>query len=86
MSISPWKNHISKASYWSERAQVLIRPPSQGDLPDVGLRTLPPPLKVGVLTAALCDTSLSEASLDHSQLLRWLEPLASSPFRLASSQ
>ena len=39
-SINPWENHTPKASYWSGRAQVLIRPPSQCDLPDVGLVTV----------------------------------------------
>ena len=56
--------------------------PSQGDLPDMGLVTLPPPSKAGVSMVALCDTSLSDtslsnASLDHDQPLRWSEPSAS---------
>ena len=79
MRISSWENYTPKASYWSGRAQVLIRTPSQGDLPDVGLVTLSPPSKAGVPTAALCDTSLcgtslNDTSLDHGQPLRWLEP------------
>ena len=79
--ISSSENHTPKFSYWSGRAQVLIRSPFQGNLPDVGLVTLPPPSKVGVPTAALCDTSLggtslSDASLDHGQPLRWSEPSA----------
>ena len=53
-SISHWENHTSKASYWSGRAQVIIRSPSQGDLPDVGFVILPPLSKARVPTAALC--------------------------------
>ena len=39
-----------------------------------GLVTLPPPSKVSVPTAALCNTSLGGTSLDHGQPLRWSEP------------
>ena len=46
----------------------------QSDLPDVRLVTLRPPLKVGVPTVALCDTSLGDISLDHGQPLCWSEP------------
>ena len=76
-SISPWENHTPKASYWSGRVQVLIRTPSQGDIPDVGLVTLPPPSKAGVPTAALGGISLSDTSLDHGQPLCWSKPSTS---------
>ena len=68
MSISLWENHTPKTSYWSRRIQVLIRSPYQGDLLNVGLVILPPPLKAGVPTAALCDTSLGGTSLSNTLL------------------
>ena len=91
-SINPWENHTPKASYCDGRAQILIRPPFKEDLPDVRLVTLPPPSKANVPTAALGDTPLSNASLEHGQLFHWSEPFTGpyppqvAFFRLASSQ
>ena len=91
MSISHWENHTPKANYWSGKAQVLIKPSFQGDLLDMGLVILPPLSKVGIPMATLYDTSLSstslsDASLDHGQPLRWSKPSSNSPFRLVGSQ